>query len=62
MAGEAGGMARVMDQLMDEIHVERARALRQGEKEALIERQEIEGKEAEKNQRAEDPFFAAHPS
>ena len=62
MAGEAGGMARVMDQLMDEIHVERGRALRQGENEALIERQNIEGEEAEKNQRAENPFVASYPS
>jgi len=62
MAGKAGRMARVMDHLVDEIHIERARSVRQGEKEALIERENIESEEAEKNQRAEDPFVASYPS
>jgi len=47
MAGKAGGMPRIMNGFMDEVHIEGGSALHQRQQKSLVEGQDIETKESE---------------
>ena len=57
MAGKARCVTRVMESFMNQIHVERGRALEPREQKSLIERQHIEREEPERDQTRENPFL-----
>jgi len=62
MAGEAGGVTRVMDELMNQIYIERGGTLYEREQNSLVERHDVEREKAEQRETCNNPFFTASPS
>jgi hypothetical protein len=58
MAGKTGGVARVMNGFMNQIHIEGGRTLDQREQKSLIERHNVEREKSEQQETRKDPFVA----